>query len=247
MKFLIKYATRGRPEWFRKTLTNIVDTISTKAIYLVLVSIDEDDATMNQEETNEFLKQKGCDYILACGKSTSKIDAINRDMGFVRGFGWDTLINMSDDMRFVIHGWDVIMENKIKEVWGSSLDFFAHFNDGYVGDKLPTMSIFGADYYKRDNYIYHPDYKSFSCDAEAMYVAQMRKRHYYFPDVLFLHEHHQNMGGVMVDETYKINALATPHDLKVYWSRLNRYFDEPVTPDTPIPFQEFIGKQPAGL
>lgn len=219
---LLKYATRGRPAWFQKTIQNIISTIAVNE-FQILVSADQDDPTMHNQEMVDFCKQNHA--TLVCGMSESKIDAINRDMEFADP-DWTWLINMSDDMKFVRPGWDAMMAHSIKQVWGDSLDFFAHFNDGYVGDKLPTMSIMGRKYYERDNYIYHPSYKSFSCDAEAMYVAQMRQRHHYFPEVYFLHQHPSNTPHPN-DETYTINSLHTPHDTKNYFQRLSRYFDEP--------------------
>lgn len=234
---LIKYASRGRPEWFKKTIHNIITTIRTND-FQILVSADRDDATMHNFRITEFCKENRVDIVHAY--SESKIDAINRDMEFANP-DWTWLVNMSDDMKFITPGWDAIMAQQIKAVWGDSLDFFAHFNDGFVGDKLPTMSIMGREYYERDNYIYHPSYKSFSSDAEAMYVAQMRERHHYFPEVLFLHQHPTNTPHPN-DETYQNNSRHTEHDVKNYFARLNRYFDEPHGPETPIPFHMHIGR-----
>lgn len=237
MNILIKYATRGRPEWFKKTIQNIVSTIST-ADYKILVSADSDDVSMNNHGIKNFVLMYP-KVQLIYGASYSKISAINRDME--HSGNWDMLVNMSDDMSFVVNGWDIKMIELIKSVWGDSLDWFAHFNDGYVGEALPTMSIMGRTYYERDQYIYHPSYKSFSCDAEAMYVAQMRGKHYYFPDVFFLHQHPSN-SPTPKDRTYSINSKASAHDTKNYFQRLNRYFDEPHDENTYIPFLEYIGR-----
>lgn len=219
---LIKYATRGRPEWFKRTISNIMSTISTHD-YHILVTADLDDPKMNTESIIDFCSQHIM-ITLIHGVSANKIDAINRDMEFVTE--WDMLVNMSDDMFFTVRGWDNVIKQRVKEVWGDSLDWFAHFNDGYAKDALPTMSIMGSKYYERDGYIYHPSYRSFSCDAEAMYAAMMRGRHHYFEDAIFLHQHPSNT-PIKNDETYRINSLHTPHDTKVYFERLRRYFDEP--------------------
>lgn len=223
MKILIKYATRGRPEWFRRTIANIVNTISSDN-YVILVSVDMDDATMHDRSIVRFCNAHEKVMVVGSKKSRSKIEAINRDMEFVND--WDILVNMSDDMHFTVKGWDNIIRQRVKEVWGDSLDWFAHFNDGYTKDALPTMSIMGREYYERDGYIYHPSYRSFSCDAEAMYVAQMRGKHQYFPEIIFLHQHPANM-PISNDSTYIRNSLHTDHDTKNYFERLARYFDEP--------------------
>lgn len=233
MRFLIKYATRGRPQWFAKTMQNILRTISGDD-FLILVSVDDDDHTMKRVDFSVYRNT-----VVYWGHSGSKIAAINRDMDKVEDDPWEVVLVMSDDMYFTKHRWNKDMASLIKGRWGSSLDFFAHFNDGYVGERLTTMSILGRDYYKRDNYIYYPEYRSFSCDAEAMYVAQMRQRWHYFPQSLFLHQHPANSPQPN-DHTYVVNSRHTDHDTRLYWSRLRAYFHEPVTPETPIPFKEFL-------
>jgi hypothetical protein len=131
----------------------------------------------------------------------------------------------------MVQGWDNIIRQRVRDTWGTSTDWFAHFDDGYTGAALSTMSIMGRDYYKRDGYIYHPSYKSFSCDAEAYYVALMRGRHKYFNEIIFRHQHPSN-GKLPYDEIYRINSLATPHDTKNYFERLAKYFNEPAGHDT---------------
>lgn len=221
---LIKFASRGRSDFFRRAIANITNTIHTRD-YMILVTADLDDSSMHNEQMQFFCSSH--DHVtLVHGKSESKVDAINRDMEFVEEWDWRILVNFSDDMHFVTPGWDNIMKQRIKDTWGESTDFFAHFNDGYTKDLLPTMSVIGRDYYKRDGYIYHPSYKSFSCDAEAMYVAMMRERHKYFDDCFFLHQHPTNT-PIRNDDTYRKNSLATEHDTHVYFSRLVGYFGEP--------------------
>ncbi len=236
---LIKFASRGRADWFRRGIANIVNTIHTED-YRILVTADLDDTEMNNQHIIGFCGAHD-NVSIVHGNSESKVHAINRDMEFLDDFPWTILVNFSDDMFFTVNGWDNILKHHIKRVWGTSLDFFAHFNDGYAKEALATMSIIGRDYYNRDKYIYHPSYKSFSCDAEAMFVAQMRGRHHYFEESIFLHQHPSNSPR-RGDETYRINSLATPHDTKNYFERLNRYFDEPVTSETFIPFKEHLGR-----
>lgn len=239
MRWLINFATRGRPVFFKKAIDNILATIQTEK-FQILVTADLDDPTMFSEDMKQWVlsKRRGqIDMIL--GYSESKIDAINKNVKYAKD--WDVLLNMSDDMVFVRQNWDRAMEISIRHIWGFSFDFFAHFNDGYAKDALATMSVIGRDYYKRDGYVYHPSYKSFSCDAEAYYVAIMRGRHHYFEDELFLHQHPANR-PLPSDETYRRNALATEHDTKLYWERLNRFFDEPHGPGVPIPFEKHLKK-----
>lgn len=233
MIFCIKYATRGRPEWFKKTIQNIRDTISNDAEYFIIVSADIDDATMNNLDIQyyvDWVSKSGINIVLKYGTSKTKIEAINADLD--NAPNWDILINMSDDMKFVVKDWNKVIETDVKKVFPEG-DFFAHYNDGFVKDALATMTIIDRKYYNRDGYIYHPSYKSFSCDAEAYYVAILRGRHYYFDKILFLHQHPNNT-PYPKDKTYQINSLHTPHDTANYFKRLNDNFGEIVTGPTPF-------------
>lgn len=233
MRLLIKYATRGRPDKFLAAMRNIENTIHTDN-YLIVVSFDNDDSAMkNIFETHEFKNT-----VAYSAPRTTKIGAINRDINHVHE-DWDLLINFSDDMRFVVNGWDGIMLQHIRTIWPEGTDFFAHFSDGYVCDKLPTMSIMGREYYERFYYIYPPCYKSVSCDAEAFYVAQLLGRYHYFPEVLFKHEHPVNTKSKM-DHLYQENNKHEKADTETYFKRLNKNFYVHNCPSTP--FDQFKKK-----
>ena len=229
MRLLIKYATRNRPDKFRAAMKNILSTIKTDD-FQIIVSIDSDDTQMIHIATNETFRNTE----FWINQPAGKIGAINANVPLS---GWDWLVNMSDDMVFIKKGWDEIMVEKVKSVWGDSLDWFANFNDGYQGERLPTMSIMGREYYERFFYIYAPCYKSLSCDAEAMYVAMTLNRYHYFPEVLFKHEHPANSKGVKSDQLYVENEKHQPHDTRVYFERLLKNFYVNVC--GPTPFDKF--------
>lgn len=214
-----------------KAIRNIYETFNGRNLVIV-VSADEDDQTMTRGSIKRFCNQFS-ELHLIFGKSSSKIEAINRDLD--KAGEWDILVNMSDDMHFIVRDWNLQIEGRVRNTWGESLDFFAHFNDGYVGAGLPTMSIMGRDYFKRDGYIYHPSYKSFSCDAEAMYVAQLRQRWAYFPEVLFKHQHPAN-SPLYHDSLYRRNSLYSEHDTRNYWQRMKNDFQENLSPGTIRPY-----------
>lgn len=240
-KILIKYASKGRPELFKETIKNIYDTISVDSNFRIVVTADKSDKTMFHIDIDSFcFASKKLEIMY--GISRSKIHAINRDMNNRIKPDWDILINMSDDMKFVVQDWDREIRNDM-ELWFPLGDGFLHYSDGFVGEKLPTMSIMDKKYYDRTNYIYYPGYQSFSCDAEAMYVAMMLGRHKYIGDnkVLFKHRHPANDKNIPNDETYRLSSLATKADEKLYWKRLNNYFDIPENERQCVPFQEFIG------
>jgi len=228
MKILIKYPTKGRRGLFEDTLRNIQHTISGENEHRIEVTLDGDDISMNDFNV---LDDKHKHVTLRYGQSLSKIHACNRDMDIITAnYDWDILVLMSDDMKWVVNYWDRILVNKVYKI--GSLDCFLHFNDGYLGEKLPTMSIMGREYYERFFYIYPPCYKSFSCDAEAMFVAQMLNKWHYYDEVIFKHEHPANNPMLAkYDETYHLASKHSQHDIDTYFKRMQKlfYVNNPVT------------------
>ena len=188
---LFKLATRSRPEKARKAIDNIIMNCASQN-YKILVSIDKDDITMqgfDHEHPNVFMVE---------GYSKNKIDAINRDMDLIED--WKILINTSDDMVFIEKGFDRIIKQDFKK----NYDQVLHYSDGNQHSNIMTMSIMGVDYYKRFNYIYHPDYKSLWCDCEATEVAWMLGKYEYMGDYKILFRHmHPAWGLSEYDEQYR--------------------------------------------
>lgn len=236
MNILIKFATRGRPEYFHLAMMNIASTIGTDK-YQVLVSIDEDDEEMKTRLSGDPFPLLYRNIIVDVAPRTSKIGAINRGMDNPDIKPWDILVNMSDDMKFIMKDWGPELIRLVNERWKGSTDFFAHFDDGVVGEALATMSIIGRQYYERDGYIYYPEYKSFSCDAEAYYVAILRGCHHYFAGVKMFTHQHPSSSPRPNDETYQHNSLATAHDTELYFHRLNNNFFTGW--EGPTPFDQF--------
>jgi hypothetical protein len=144
----------------------------------MILSVDADDATtLNSDEFKQM--QWDSKVSIHVGTSKSKIDAINRD---VPQSEWDIFVNLSDDQVFTKKGFDEVIAQCGK-------DEFLHLPDGHVNELLPTMSVMGYDYYKRFNYIYHPDYASLWCDNEAMDVAKQLGCYKYVNEHIFEHLH----------------------------------------------------------
>ena len=200
---LYKLATRSRPERFAETLDSIISN-SSNANYLVLVSIDEDDESMQKyiDDKELGLGYPHLNVVVVNGTSKNKIDAINRDIEKVSekwDIPWDILVNISDDMLITSNQFDSVVRGAFAE----NTDAFLHLPDGFVNEILPTMSIMGVDYYNRFGYIYHPSYKSVYCDNEAMDVAKMLNKHIYIDLKLFTHNHPANVGRHMWDSQYE--------------------------------------------
>lgn len=216
MRILINYATRKRKDKFLAHMNNIYATTVSND-FKIVVKVDEDDAEMAHMlgDINKMRNTAG--YIV---KPFGKIAAINAYIPWYEP--WDILVNTSDDFTFV-KGWDEIMLHRVSGVWPRTTDWFAHFSDGHVFERLPTMSIFGREYGERFGYVYHPSYKSFSCDAEAFYVAQQLGKYHYFPEVLAEHRHPANIRCAS-DEVYKLNDTFMPYDTDIYFKRMKKNF-----------------------
>lgn len=227
MNILYKFASRSRPERFFKSLKSIGDNAVTST-YVVLCSLDEDDPTMNTLEIMDWFK-KYPRIIPLYGYSSTKVHAINRDMGRVQKSEWDLLIVMSDDMVFIKPGFDQIIIDDMKAAFPDG-DGVLHYHDGNSkGRELMTMSIMGRKFYERFGYIYHPDYISLWCDNEAMDVARSLNKYKYMGDqkVLFNHLHPFHGHVHMHDPQYTITESYYKADESTYRKRKAKGFPPP--------------------
>jgi hypothetical protein len=210
MTILFNLASRSRPERFFETLDNII-VQSASNNFFVVAKLDDDDMSMN----DPLIKQKIADHYpmlhVKWGASTSKIHAINRDLE-----GWDyaILVNCSDDMRFKTFGFD----NIIRDAMPADLDGFVHLMDDYAKERVCTVSIVGRQYYKRDGYIYHPDYYSMWADDEETEKAKIRNRYVLVPGTHLEHLHYTNDRKAIKDELYWRNDTYNA-DKEVYLRR----------------------------
>ncbi len=193
MKLLYKFPSRERPSECQEAAYSIF-AHSSVADYHIHFTIDEDDPTAKEYESM-FIQAK------AKGSSTSKVHAINRDMPIQKSemADWDMIILMSDDMRFVKEGFDEIIKQDMKKHF-PNLDGCLHYNDGHQKNNCMTMTIMGRKYAEfvskeiyglNDIVIYHPNYKSLWCDAEATEIAHILGKIIYLGDdqILFRHMH----------------------------------------------------------
>lgn len=168
---LIKYPTRSRPELFKTILSEYVSKLSGKYNVKFIISMDTNDNTCNNDRIRNFLnniKQKtNLEYYY--GNSKNKIDACNRD---IPSDGWKVCILVSDDMTPRIHGYDgVILEDMNR--YFPNLDGALNYNcGGHAYPHVMVLSVIGNPYYKRFNYVYHPEYTSLFCDEEQTVVAR---------------------------------------------------------------------------
>jgi hypothetical protein len=226
-KILFKYASRSRNQKFFIGLDNILQNIGDLNNFCILISLDIDDVTMNNPLTitklTEYVQRYPENIIVKFGTSSSKIDAINRDVNEIKSkFNFDILVNFSDDMEFTQHSFDEIIRNKFYDFYPDT-DGNIYFNDGFVGDRISTMSIIGRKYYDKFNYIYHPSYHSLWCDNEYTEVAKRNQKILYFHENIFRHNHPSNIGGFVDEQLVKTESFADI-DRQNYEQRLNNNF-----------------------
>lgn len=133
--------------------------------------------------------------VLIClGASKSKVDAINRSLPAI---DWDILLTFSDDMRFTVYGWDIMVRDQFAD---GNTDKFVHFWEKDSGDRVSVMDVVGRKYYLRDLWIYNPEYQSLFCDEEKTEVARLRGRYQFERQSIFAHVNPRTSGIGLEDE-----------------------------------------------
>lgn len=180
LRILVKFPSRERPNKLKASLANMMELADDLENIHFLISIDDDDPSMKWALTAKFPKN----VQVISGVSKNKTHAVNRDIELAPA--WDIVVQTSDDMKWIRQGWDTQIRNDYAKYF-PDLDGAMHYPDGYMNDKLITLTILGSAYYKRDGYLYHPSYTTLFSDDELTQVAKMRGKYKYVETTLFLH------------------------------------------------------------
>lgn len=170
MRFLFKYPSRGRPEWFQETLTTYFQMLSGEHSYRFIIALDTDDACMHTPEMKKFLsKQPNTTVHVADHKS--KVEACNSAMPSPSDF--DIVVLVSDDMIPQKEGFD---RRLARDMLGCfpEMDGIIGYPDGCrpANDNLVTWTVMGSGFYKRYGFLYNPAYHSLWCDNELTDLAR---------------------------------------------------------------------------
>ncbi len=209
-RLLFKLTSRSRPQRFFHAIENIITSVSKDCNYKIHCTLDSGDVTMYNPYILERLKNYPVEFTY--GVSKNKIDAINRDINTIDD--WDVLINMSDDMRFTLHGFN----NLIEQEFMNGTDVCLHIPDENQKDNLITLAVLGKEYYDRFGYIYHPSYKSLWCDVEMTDVAKKLGKYKYVP-MIFVKHMHPAWGYQTNDDQYRFTEGFNSVDHKNYLTR----------------------------
>lgn len=219
MRLLVKFPTRNRKDKFINTLKKYQDLCEDLENTSFLITLDNDDSTMELKEIEELIKDFK-NIKIVYGESDSKIHAINRDIECEDN--WDIVLLASDDMVPKVYRYDTIIRNRMLEFYPDT-DGVLWFNDGHQKNKLNTLSILGQKYFKRFGYIYYPEYKSVWADNEFMLVANLLGKQTYFDEVIIEHEH-PDWGYGLRDVIHGLNSKNEFHDRQLFNKRKQNNF-----------------------
>lgn len=220
---LFKFPARSRREKFFSTLQAYYDNMVNKEDFEFIVSIDEDDAQLNNEEfINAVGSMKNARVVV--GPSKGKIDAVNRDIEQAKP--WSIVVLVSDDMVPKRKGFDMIIRRDMNRYFPDT-DGVLWYNDGHQGDRLNTLCILGKAYYDRFGYIYHKDYVSLYCDNEFTEVSKILGKVKYNSLCIIEHQHWAWGYGKM-DGLYVRNETFIERDKAAFDRRASIGFELPI-------------------
>ena len=188
-KILIKFPTRNRPEKFKNVLEKTIQSLSGNHHVRFVITMDEDDSTMNTKKIKSYLKRmrkNGVDLVYHYGNSKTKVEACNANL---EGEIADIIVLLSDDMIPCLKDFDELIVAGMQENF-PNMDGAIKFNDGLRGpqDLLMTLPVIGWKLYEAMGYLYHPSYTSIFCDNEMTHVCAMLKKLAVSPVCIFRHE-----------------------------------------------------------
>lgn len=221
---LIQFPTRERPEKFLMVARMYIDKMKDKENWIMNVSCDADDFTMNNGDMISKVYKLGNEgqITLNFNENKSKIEAVNANVG---DYDWDICILASDDMIPKEPYYDETIREYYRKFF-PNYDGVLHFNDGNQGENLNTLCILGHPYYNRFKYIYHWAYKSLWADAEFDNVSRRLGKRKYFEQVIIRHEHH-GYGYGPADQLQQRNDKLNNIDQKTYFDRVAMNYDLP--------------------
>jgi hypothetical protein len=174
----------------------------------------------------------------------NKIEACNANMSEI-DWDWDIVVLVSDDMIPQIRGYDDVIRNHMLAKFPDR-NGILWFNDGFQGDKLNTLCVYGRAFYEEQGYIYQPDYKSLFCDTELTDKCrgEYRERCAYIPYCIIRHEHPGTGYSQNMDALYAVNQKYWNEDMYTYIRRKTYAYDWsvliPTIPGRELSFRKLV-------
>lgn len=227
MKFLFKYPTRSRPDWFMDTLTAYYRKLSGRHEYRFVIALDNDDETMNNQQMRNWLNnQKHIEYFYA--DHANKIQACNTG---IPDDEWDIIVLISDDMTPITPEFDNVIAGDMKDNF-PDLDGVLHYWDGLTGQPVKepgitaapmTCSIMGRKFYDMMGFVYWPSYEGQWCDNDVTDLAKLKGKYWFSNDTIIRHDwkKHEKYSG---DDNYTKGCSTYQSDKAAYEWRAKRNF-----------------------
>lgn len=222
MRILLKCPTRSRPQRIISTLIAYMRFANHPEQIGVAISCDDDDVTMSRNLVHEELHRilgKTAWHRIFMSPNKSKIEACNANMNEIE-WEWDIVVLVSDDMIPQVKGWDDVIRSHMTSKFPDT-NGILWFNDGFQGEKLNTLCVFGRQMYNHFGYIYHPEYKSLFCDTELTDLCrtELKDRCLYVPYCIIRHEHPGTGYQQNMDALYQHNQKFWSQDMHTYIRR----------------------------
>lgn len=209
---LYKFPSRERPEKFREALNSILNNSNQPELIKFIISLDSNDPTLSlyHKVIDEVLAtSKVMEYRVYEGESKSKIHAVNRDLENAKGF--NVIVCMSDDMRFIEKGFDDVLRSDFATYFPKG-DGCLHYPDQHQGSNCMTLNVTDRIYFERFGTIYNPEYESVECDLENQDVAKMLGK-YRFVERYGMYKHlHPSFGDTPYDSLYNRTEDVAVHN-----------------------------------
>jgi hypothetical protein len=171
----VKFPSRNRPEKFKSILDQYIGGCSGKHHVRFVITMDEDDSTMNTDDIRSFIDshiKNGVDISYHYGNSKTKVEACNANM---ENEDADVILLISDDMVLQQPNYDDIIYSTFQETF-PDYSGGLKFHDGIRQDALMTLPIIGWKVYEKWGYIYNPEYTSLYGDTEQTEVLIRMKK-----------------------------------------------------------------------
>jgi hypothetical protein len=228
MNILLKCPTRSRPQRVIATLAKYIHLATQKNKIGIAVSCDEDDTSMTRNLVKEELQRTMSPVAWSrvfYGNSKSKIQACNANIAEV-DYPWDIVVLVSDDMIPQVSGWDDVIRSHMMSRFPDT-NGILWFNDGYQGEKLNTLCVYGRKMYEEFGHIYEPSYKSLFCDTELTDRCRtdLKDRCLYVPYAIIRHEHPGTGYAQNNDALYQHNQKFWNEDMFTYIRRKKYPYD----------------------
>lgn len=217
----IIHPSRGRPEMAKQTALQWIAKIGLlDDQFEYILSIDNDDPLRWRYST----KFPCTNFTIFRSDNRNAIDAINIPARFYSAYrgleenSKDFLIVISDDFDCPYDWGKLLIEDTI----GIS-DWILKTQDG-IQSWIVTLPIMDWTYYRRFNYVYHPDYFHGWSDTEMTCVGELTGR--LITSETFFKHNHYSVGGVKDDTSIRADSFFEDGKI-IFQRRINKNFDLP--------------------